>query len=53
MSQVFAAAGQSIGVSASTSVIQIVNTAGSLNKQENSRETPTSALLTMPKPLAL
>ena len=32
---------------------QIVNTAGSLNKQENSRETPTSALLTMPKPLAL
>ena len=32
---------------------QIVNTAGSLNKQENSRETSTSALLTMSKPLAL
>ena len=32
---------------------QIVNTVGSLNKQENSTETSTSALLTTTKPLAL
>ena len=30
---------------------QIANTAGSLKKQESSRKTSTSALLTMPKPL--
>ena len=30
---------------------QIANTAGSLKKQESSRKTSISALLTMPKPL--
>ena len=32
---------------------QIVTSVGSLNKQESSRKTSTSALLTMPKPLTL
>ena len=32
---------------------QIVNTVGSLKKQESSRKTSTSALLTTPKPLAV
>ena len=33
--------------------IKIPTTAGSLKKQESSRETSTSALLTMPKPLTV
>ena len=32
---------------------QIANIAGSWKKQENSRKTSTSALLTMPKPLTV
>ena len=32
---------------------QSAHTTGSLNKQENSREASTSALLTMPKPLTM